>query len=148
MNLKMQHKRAKGFGKIYSWFKKVAFNIGMCIKFGLINSIKFYQLHQDINRGKYANKQVSKENIDRFNSIFKTKSGVSELYYTVENTDKKDSKVNFENITNAAELQDLAASVGFMIIKAYNLESIGADPGVIKVNENTPKKIFEWLKKN
>lgn len=147
MNLKMQHKRAKGFGKIYSWFKKIAFNIGMCIKFGLINSIKFYQLHQDINRGKYANKQVSKENIDRFNSIFKTKSGVSELYYTVENTDKKDSKVDFENITNAAELQDLAASVGFMIIKAYGLESIGADPGVIKVNENTPKTIFEWLKK-
>ena len=147
MNLKMQHKRAKGFGKIYSWFKKVAFNIGMCIKFGLINSIKFYQLHQDINRGKYANKQVSKENIDRFNSIFKTKSGVSELYYTVENTDKKNSKVDFENITNAAELQDLAASVGFMIIKAYGLESIGADPGVIKVNENTPKMILGWLKK-
>ena len=147
MNLKMQHKRAKGFGKIYSWFKKVAFNIGMCIKFGLTNSIKFYQLHQDINRGKYANKQVSKENIDRFNSIFKTKSGVSELYYTVENTDKKNSKVDFENITNAAELQDLAASVGFMIIKAYGLESIGADPGVIKVNENTPKMILGWLKK-
>ena len=147
MNLKMQHKRAKGFGKIYSWFKKVAFNIGMCIKFGLTNSIKFYQLHQDINRGKYANKQVSKENIDRFNSIFKTRSGISELYYTVENTDKKDSKVNFENITNAAELQDLAASVGFMIIKAYGLESIGADPGVIKVNENTPKMILGWLKK-
>lgn len=147
MNLKMQHKRAKGFGKIYSWFKKVAFNIGMCIKFGLINSIKLYQLHQDINRGKYANKQVSKENTDRFNSIFKTKSGVSELYYTVENPDKKDSKVNFENITNAAELQDLAASVGFMIIKAYGLESIGADPGVIKVNENTPKMILGWLKK-
>ena len=147
MNLKMQHKMAKGFGKIYSWFKKVAFNIGMCIKFGLTNSIKFYQLHQDINRGKYANKQVSKENIDRFNSIFKTRSGISELYYTVENTDKKDSKVNFENITNAAELQDLAASVGFMIIKAYGLESIGADPGVIKVNENTPKMILGWLKK-
>lgn len=148
MNLKMQHKRAKGFGKIYSWFKKIAFNIGMCIKFGLTNSIKFYQLHQDINRGKYANKQVSKENIDRFNSIFKTKSGVSELYYTVENTDKKDSRVNFENITNAAELQDLASSIGFMIIKAYGLESIGADPSVIKVNEHTPKMLLEWLKKD
>lgn len=145
MNLKMQHKRAKGFGKIYSWFKKIAFNIGMCIKFGLINSIKFYQLHQDINRGKYANKQVSKENIDRFNSIFKTKSGVSELYYTVENPDKKDSTVNFENITNAAELQDLAKSLGFMIVKAYKLQSIGADPSVIKVNEQTPKMLFKWF---
>lgn len=145
MNLKMQHKRAKGFGKIYSWFKKVAFNIGMCIKFGLTNSIKFYQLHQDINRGKYANKQVSKENIDRFNSIFKTKSGISELYYTVENPDKKDSTVNFENITNAAELQDLARSLGFMIVKAYKLQSIGADPSVIKVNEQTPKMLFKWF---
>lgn len=145
MEHKMAHKRAKGFGKIYTWFKKVAFNIALFYKLGPVNNRKFHQFYNNINKGVYKNQKISQENIDRFNKVFNNGAGRGLLFYTVEDPNKENSKVDFQNITNSAELQDLVKSIGFMIARAHNLEQIGSDPSKVKVNENTPKQIFKWL---
>lgn len=147
MQHKMQVKRAKGMGKIYQWFRKLAFNIGMVLKIGVQNTIKFHTLYSDINKGVYKNKEVSQKNIDRFNSIFATNSdGVARLYYTVETPGRVGGSVNLEHIQNNLEFHDLIRSIGFLAGSAYNFLSPDADPQKIRIDENLPNVIDKWLK--
>ena len=146
MQHKMQVKRAKGIGKIYQWFRKLAFNVGMVLKIGPLNTIKFHQLYSNINKGVYKNSSVSQKNIDRFNSIFATKEdGVGRLYYTVETPGRIGGSVGLENISNSSEFQDLVRAIGFLAASAYNLQSIDADPSKVRINENLPNVIDKWL---
>ena len=85
--------------------KKVANRLSILWHYGN-NSKAILTLFSDIKSGKYADKQVSKEQQDRFKNLF----GES-LHYEINGR-------KFDNIGSAAEKEHMARALGYIIVKS------------------------------
>ena len=140
------------FKKIKPWIKTFAFNIGMMISIGRHNAAKMYQLYADMNAGKFKNTEITKEQADRFNRLFK-----EELYYTVTNSDTK-TTANFSHLANIGDRDKLVRGLSFWILNYFKLDAIHPNVAKVKITGGrsdmvaTPdrmgKELIEYLKRS
>lgn len=128
MSNKILPKNAKWYNKLFRWFKSAGFAMNMAWNYGIVNTRKMYTVYQNMNAGTYANKEISKENADRFKKEFG-----EELYYTV-------NGINLQHIADSGQLTEMAKALGYYILQAYDIDQI--DPEInFKIDEFTPNII-------
>lgn len=111
--------------KIMPWVKTFAFNIGMQFSIGKQNAEKVYQMYADINAGKYKNREITKEQNERFKRLFK-----DGLFYTVTNSDTK-TTAEFSHLANIGDRDKLVRGLAYWILTSYGMNEI--HPNVAKV---------------
>jgi hypothetical protein len=126
-------------GKIKRVFKRLGFLIGLFWKYRT-KAIKFLNLYNSINSGKFKDTLITKEQSDRFKRLFG-----NELYYTIENSVSKE-KAEFSYIANASDREEMAKALGCLILHSASADDADVDMETIKrINGYTPNKLKKAL---
>ena len=112
--------KSKWYKRLFSWFKKIGITIGILRKVGLRGTTELYQVFNDTTNGKYRNATISEKQKARFDKLFE-----GGLYYTVTNT-KTGKSVNFTELHNSADVQDMVESLGFFAARVFKLDELSA----------------------
>lgn len=112
--------KSKWYKRLFSWFKKIGITIGILRKVGLRGTTELYQVFNDITNGKYRNATISEKQKARFDKLFK-----GDLHYTVTNT-KTGKSVNFTELHDSADVQDMVESLGFFAARVFKLDELSA----------------------
>ncbi len=112
--------KSKWYKRLFSWFKKIGITIGILRKVGLRGTTELYQVFNDTTNGKYRNATISEKQKARFDKLFK-----GGLHYTVTNT-KTGKSVNFTELHNSADVQDMVESLGFFAARVLKLDALNA----------------------
>lgn len=117
-------KQAKWYKKPFTWFRQFAFELGITWKLGFKNAYNLRNIVSEVNRGKYANKEISESKRKRFNKLFG-----DNLYYTVKN---KNKSVDFKYLANSGDVKEMVNALGYWIAVSMDLDSINAKQYKIK----------------
>lgn len=117
-------KQAKWYKKPFTWFRQFAFELGITWKLGFKNAYNLRNIVSEVNRGKYANKQISESKRKRFNKLFG-----DNLYYTVKN---KNKSADFKYLANSGDVKEMVNALGYWIAVSMDLDSINAKQYKIK----------------
>lgn len=117
-------KQAKWYKKPFAWFKQFAFELGLTWKLGFKNAYNLRNVVSEVNRGKYANKEISESKRKRFNKLFG-----DNLYYTVKS---KGKSVDFKYLANSGDVKEMVNALGYWIAVSMDLDSINAKQYKIK----------------
>lgn len=112
--------KSKWYKRLFSWFKKIGITIGILRKVGLRGTTELYQVFNDTTNGKYRNAAISEKQKARFDKLFK-----GGLHYTVTNT-KTGKSVNFTELHDSADVQDMVESLGFFAARVFKLDALNA----------------------
>lgn len=129
MSKKVEAKNAKGFGKIFKWFKCFGFALNMLYNYGIKNTWNMYTVYHNMNSGKYANSDISESKAKRFKEEFN-----NVLYYPV-------NGVNFSHIADSGQLQEMVKALSFYILDSYDIQDIDPDLSKIKIDEFVANRI-------
>ena len=138
MTNKTKLKSSKGFGKVKAFFKNVAFHIGMFAKYRS-KYAKFIGLYNDINRGKYADRQITEEQNRRFKERFGTS-----LNYEVTNYDTNET-ASLSHIKDSGELNQMADAMAFLILSALGVSKAFPAMRKIKIDGRSPYVISQSM---
>ena len=111
-------KQAKWYKKPFTWFRQFAFELGITWKLGFKNAYNLRNIVSEVNRGKYANKEISESKRKRFNKLFG-----DNLYYTVKS---KGKSVDFKYLANSGDVKEMVNALGYWIAVSMDLDSINA----------------------
>lgn len=117
-------KQAKWYKKPFTWFRQFAFELGITWKLGFKNAYNLRNIVSEVNRGKYANKEISESKRKRFNKLFG-----DNLYYTVKN---KNKSADFKYLANSGDVKEMVNALGYWIAVSMDLDSINAKQYKIK----------------
>lgn len=117
-------KQAKWYKKPFIWFRQFAFELGITWKLGFKNAYNLRNIVSEVNRGKYANKEISESKRKRFNKLFG-----DNLYYTVKN---KNKSADFKYLANSGDVKEMVNALGYWIAVSMDLDSINAKQYKIK----------------
>ena len=123
------------FKKIKPWLKTFGFNIGMMISIGRKNAKDVYQMYADINAGKFKDREISKEQNDRFKRLFG-----EGLYYTVTNSDTKVS-AEFSHLENIGDRDKLVRGLSYWILTTFNVDELHPNVSKVKIIGGTESDI-------
>lgn len=134
-------KEGKGFAKVKALFKVIGFYTGVGLNYGFKTLRDTFVLYRDTNKGKYANANIDKSKIDRFNRLFG-----NSLYYKVKNNDTKKS-TEFEYLNNSSDVNDMVRALAFNILENKNLDFGSKDRIVIDNNtlRQLPQSVINRL---
>lgn len=138
MQHKINIKKEKGLRKIIPFFKHVAFNIGLMYKLRG-DYFRFKGFYHAINKGKFAGRQITKEQNDRFNRLFG-----EGLYYKVENYNTHE-KADLSTFSNAAQIHQIADSLMWLILNKSGVNLAVASSDDIVIDGTTPKTFDEKI---
>jgi len=115
---------AKGFSKIYKWFKKAGFALGLTWHVGLNNAKTLFNFYRDINAGKYkTDRGVDANKAQRFKDLFN-----EELYYTVRG-------YNFEHLADSGQVAEMVEALSFYILDSYDIQKLDPDISEITIDD-------------
>ena len=128
-------KQAKWYKKPFAWFKQFAFELGITWKLGFKNAYNLRNVVSEVNRGKYANKEISESKRKRFNKLFG-----DNLYYTVKS---KGKSVDFKYLANSGDVKEMVNALGYWIAVSMDLDSINAKQYKIKTSAQFVQNISQ-----
>ena len=121
---------AKGFSKIYKWFKKAGFALGLTWHVGLNNAKTLFNFYRDINAGKYkTDRGVDANKAQRFKDLFN-----EELYYTVRG-------YNFEHLADSGQVAEMVEALSFYILDSYDIQKLDPDISEITIDDGAIQRI-------
>ena len=128
-------KQAKWYKKPFAWFKQFAFELGITWKLGFKDAYNLRNVVSEVNRGKYANKEISESKRKRFNKLFG-----DNLYYTVKS---KGKSVDFKYLANSGDVKEMVNALGYWIAVSTDLDSINAKQYKIKTSAQFVQNISQ-----
>ena len=128
-------KQAKWYKKPFAWFRQFAFELGITWKLGFKNAYNLRNIVSEVNRGKYANKEISESKRKRFNKLFG-----DNLYYTVKS---KGKSVDFKYLANSGDVKEMVNALGYWIAVSMDLDSINAKQYKIKTSAQFVQNISQ-----
>lgn len=134
----VDYKKDKFWKKILTFYKPLRFACLFARKAGFRRMSTFLKLYHQINNGTFKNRQISKEQQDRFKKLF----GQS-LAMTVKNPRTKEN-VEFSFISNQFEKRQMVKALGYLIIRNHTKDKVVDLSGLV-INGETPNTFNQKL---
>lgn len=136
MFMDKSEKRAdyKGIKSLYKVYNNLAQYFGLAKVLGFRRAYSMMSVYKNMNRGKYANTEITKENEARFEKLFG-----EQLHYTV--YDKSGKVGKFKYLRDSGDVQDMVKALGYWIAKSIPLDRFSAK----EFNIKTAKEFVDTL---
>lgn len=134
----VDYKKDKFWKKILTFYKPLRFACLFARKAGFRRMSTFLKLYHQINNGTFKNRQISKEQQDRFKKLF----GRS-LAMTIKNPRTKEN-VEFSFISNQSEKRQMVKALGYLTIRNHTKDKVVDLSGLV-INGETPSTFNQRL---